>query len=87
MVKIKKENETKRERFVRLAESRTKAILNSLRILGNCSSSKYYEYNKEDVVQIFAEIEKKTKDIKNLFYSELYKFKAKSESFSLKHRS
>lgn len=84
MVKIRKENETKKERFIRLAENRTKSILNGLRILGNCSNSKYYEYNKEDVDIIFSEIEKKTKEIKNLFYSELYKMKSNVEKFSLK---
>lgn len=84
MVKIKKENETKKERFIRLAENRTKSILNSLRILGNCSNSKYYKFKKEDVDIIFNEIEKKTKEIKNLFYSELYKVNSKTEKFSLK---
>lgn len=84
MVKIKKENETKKERFIRLAENRTKSVLSGLRILGNCSNSKYYEYNREDVDLIFIEIEKKTKEIKNLFYSEMYKTKSKIEKFSLK---
>lgn len=38
----------------------------------------------EDVNKIFNEIEKKTKDIKNLFLSELYKLKNRRENFTLK---
>ena len=84
MVKIKKEDETKREKFIRLAENRTKRVLDDLRILGNCSSSKYYDFTMEDVNDIFDEIEKKTKDVKNLYLTELYKLKNKLEKFSLR---
>lgn len=84
MVKIKKENETKRERFIRLAESRTKNVLNNLRILGNCSNSKYYVFFKDDIYHIFSEIEKTTKEVKNLFLTELYKLNNKTNKFSLK---
>lgn len=84
MVKIKKENETKRERFIRLAESRTKNVLNNLRILGNCSNLKYYVFFKDDIHHIFSEIEKTTKEVKNLFLTELYKLNNKTNKFSLK---
>jgi len=84
MVKIKKENETKAEKFIRMAENRTKRILEDLRILGNCSNSKYYGYTIDDVDLIFNEIEKKIKDIKNLFLTELYKLKKKPEKFTLR---
>ena len=42
-------NETKRERFVRLAEARTNKILDMIKLLGNCSSRSNYEYTDEDV--------------------------------------
>ncbi len=83
IVKVKKENETKRGKFIRLAENRVKRVLYDLRILGNCSNTKYYEFYTEDVDQIFNEIEKKVKDTKNLFLTELYKIKNKTEKFSL----
>lgn len=83
MVKVKKENETKRDKFVRLAENRVQRILYDLRILGNCSNTKYYEFYAGDIDQIFFEIEKKVKDTKNLFITELYRIKNKTEKFSL----
>lgn len=42
-------NESKRERFVRLAEARTNKIIDMLKLLGNCSNSNVYEYTKADV--------------------------------------
>ena len=66
MVKIKQENETKRERFIRLAETRTQKVLNALRILGNCSNLQNYEFSKDEVINIFSEIEKTTKRIKEV---------------------
>ena len=50
-------NETKRERFVRLAEARTNKILDMLKLLGNCSSKSNYEYTDDDVKKIFNAIE------------------------------
>ena len=47
-----KTEETKRERFVRLAEARTNKIIDMLRLLGNCSSKSNYEYSDEDVKKI-----------------------------------
>lgn len=60
-------NETKRERFVRLAEARTNKILDMLKLLGNCSSKSNYEYSEEDVKKIFAAIERETKNAKAKF--------------------
>ena len=52
-----KENESKRERFVRLAEARTNKIIDMIQLLGNCANKNTYDYTKEDVRQIFAAIE------------------------------
>lgn len=38
--------ETKRERFVRLAEARTNKIIDMMKLLGNCSSTANYEYTE-----------------------------------------
>ena len=59
--------ETKRERFVRLAETRTNKILGMLKLLGNCSSKSNYEYTDKDVQKIFAAIERETKSAKAKF--------------------
>lgn len=60
-------NETKRERFVRLAEARTNKILDMLRLLGNCSSRSNYEYTDEDVRKIFSAIEHEMKNARAKF--------------------
>lgn len=59
--------ESKRDKFVRLAEARTNKIIEMLKLLGNCSSKTNYEYTEEDVKKIFAEIEKETKNAKARF--------------------
>ena len=62
-----KTEETKRERFVRLAEARTNKIIDMLRLLGNCSSKSNYEYSDEDVKKISNAIEREFKNMKNRF--------------------
>lgn len=59
--------ETKRERFVRLAEARTNKILDMMKLLGNCSSTSNYEYTEEDVKKIFGAIERELKNTKAKF--------------------
>ena len=50
-------NETKSERFVRIAEARTNKIIDMIQLLGNCANKATYEYTKDDVRQIFGAIE------------------------------
>ena len=50
-------NETKRDRFRRLAQRRTGMVINRLRILGNCADKGRYEYTKEDMERIFIAID------------------------------
>lgn len=59
--------ETKRERFVRLAEARTNKIINMIQLLGNCSNSSSYEYTSQDVDKIFSAIEAELRDAKRKF--------------------
>ena len=59
--------ETKRDRFIRLAEARTNKILEMLRLLGNCSSKANYDYTDEDVKKIFAALERELKSVRNRF--------------------
>ena len=59
--------ESKRERFVRIAEARTNKIIDMIRLLGNCSSTSNYEYTEEDVKKIFAAIDHELKNAKTKF--------------------
>jgi hypothetical protein len=55
-------NNIKRERFIRIVESRVNKILYNLDNLGKCSNKRNYEYSEEDVRRIFREIERKVKE-------------------------
>ena len=59
--------ETKRQKFVRLAENRTNKILDMIQLLGNLSSLGTYEYTQQDVDKIFAAIENATREAKKRF--------------------
>ncbi len=72
------ENEkVKEERFVRIAEKRTNVILDTLRLLGNCSNTNNYKYSDQQVKKIFSAIEQELKNTK-------IKFDKKEEKFTLK---
>ena len=59
--------ETKREKFVRLAEARTNKIIDMLQLLGNCSNSSAYDYSQQDVDKIFTAIEAEVREAKKKF--------------------
>ena len=61
------ENETKREKFIRLAEKRTNKIINSIELLGNLSNTSVYEYTQKDVDKMFKAIEAATADAKRCY--------------------
>lgn len=48
--------ETKNERFKRLAEKRTRKVLNEIRVLSNLSNKGLYEYTPEQLRKIFGAI-------------------------------
>ncbi len=50
--------ETKRERFVRLAESRMNNALKQIELLSNLSNKRVYEYNDEDVALMVRTLKK-----------------------------
>ena len=60
--------ENKRERFKRLAISRTNNILRALKVLGNCSNRSAYDYTEEEINKIFSEIERRVREIKAKFH-------------------
>lgn len=51
-----KQNEPKSERFKRLAEKRTKKVLNEIRVLSNLYNKSLYEYTPEQLRKIFGTI-------------------------------
>ena len=59
--------ETKRDRFVRLAEARTNKIIDMIRLLGNCANKANYDYTDADVQKIFNALEKEIKFAKTKF--------------------
>ena len=74
------DTESKRDRFVRLAEARTNKILEMMRLLGNCSSKANYEYSDEDIKKIFNALERELKNTKNRFLG----IDTKEEKFTLR---
>lgn len=74
--------DSKRTRFVKIAENRTNKIIDMLRLLANCSNKSNYEYDEDDVKQIFAAIEKEVKSTKNAFLG----IETKEERFALKQK-
>ncbi|HCM42516.1 MAG TPA: hypothetical protein PLY88_00770 [Candidatus Omnitrophota bacterium] len=60
-------SESKKDRFKRLASSRTNAVIEKLEILGNCSNRSNYEYTEEEVKQMLLAIERKLNEVKVLF--------------------
>jgi hypothetical protein len=59
--------ETKAEVFKRLASQRTNAVLEKLRILGNCANGNLYDYTDEDVRRVFRVIETEVRRTKAKF--------------------
>ena len=72
----KANNETPEERFKRIAEVRTNAVLDRLRILGNLSNRQMYSYSEEDINKIFSAINERMREVKSKFrFSKEEKFK------------
>lgn len=59
--------ETKREKFIRLAEARTNKIIDMIQLLGNCSNQNQYEYTQKDVNKIFNAIQAELDEAKKRF--------------------
>ena len=60
-------NSIKRDRFVRIVESRVNKIISSLDNLGKCSNKRNYEYSENDVRKTFREIDRKVKETRLQF--------------------
>lgn len=60
-------NESKHQRFRRLASSRGERILKDFELLGNLANRRNYEYSEEEVRKLFAVIEAELRDCKSKF--------------------
>ena len=60
----------KRERFIRLGESRTKKVLRSISTLSHCSNKSLYDYRDEEIDKIFNTIERAVAESKIKFKKE-----------------
>ena len=63
----KKAEESKHDKFLRLAEARTNKIIDTLLLLGNCSNTSVYEYTEAEVEEIFQAIEQELQAAKKKF--------------------
>ena len=57
----------RRERFVRVAEKRTQAVLDAIESLASCANKGMYEYTSEDVVVILDAINEEVAKLRQTF--------------------
>ena len=57
----------KREKFKRLANTRVNVVLDKLRLIGNLSDNRHYEYDEKHVKAIFSAIQSELSSAKNRF--------------------
>lgn len=59
--------ETKEERFTRVAEKRINRVLESLRVLSNCSNRRMYNWSDEQLKKIWYTIDRELRSCKQSF--------------------
>ncbi|WP_203641103.1 hypothetical protein [Levilactobacillus andaensis] len=74
-------DETKEDKFRRLAERRTNDAISRIRLLGNLANRNNYEYSDQQVNEMFTAIDKELKQAKKKYDDELGN-ENKSFSFS-----
>jgi hypothetical protein len=73
----RKGDESKEQKFKRIATKRTQRLLNDIRLLGNCANTRTYSYGENDINKIFSTLDKEFKRVRMLFD------KTKKRHFSL----
>jgi hypothetical protein len=63
----KNNDETRQERFKRVASRRTNNILRQIQVLGNCSNKSSYSYTEQDIQKIFSVIDKELRETRARF--------------------
>ena len=69
------QDQSREDRFKRIATHRTNEILDRIRILGNCSNKSTYKYSEDEVNKIFRAIDHELKNCKVKFTNKKAKFK------------
>lgn len=59
--------ESKRDKFVRLAERRTSVALRAIRLIGNLSNRNNYDYAKADAKKITAALAREVEEMRRRF--------------------
>jgi len=59
--------ESKHDAFKRLGSQRTTAVLERLRILGNCANPQLYEYTDEEVRKMFKAVRNELRAVEGKF--------------------
>ena len=59
--------ETRNERFRRLAATRGDRLIREISLLGNLSNTKNYEYSQTEVNELFAPIEEELREVRAQF--------------------
>lgn len=72
-------NESKRDKFIRLAENRMNNALKQIELISNLSNTSAYEYSDEDVEQIVKTLKSAIADVEHAF-----KLDKKNKKFKLK---
>ena len=67
MVKVRIDNETKEEKFKRIAEARVNKLLEQFAILRNCSNAQVYAYSESQVNKIFKALDEELRITKMVF--------------------
>lgn len=59
----------KRQKFVKLAEGRTRTALDAIRKIGNLSNRRAYEFDEQDVKKIIRALREATNEVERKFGS------------------
>lgn len=57
----------KRDKFVKLANSRVTSTLDKIRLIGNLADKRYYEYSENDIKKMFDALNKELNLVKSKF--------------------
>jgi ABC-type Fe3+-hydroxamate transport system substrate-binding protein len=58
------------KKFLELAETRVNKVLEGMRLIGNLSNKRNYDYTDDQIKKIFSALDDQLKDLKNKFKSE-----------------
>ena len=71
----------KNDKFKSIAEKRVNAVLDKMRLIGNLSDTRYYEYSNEDAQKVVRALKKGLNEIDSKFKA---KKKTDTNSFTFK---